>query len=186
MKLKSMALWMRRYTTAVAVAATMIVAMPAQAQDPTAEHVAAARATIAALGATDQFDAILLNAAQNIKSNLIQTAPNLQEIISATVDETAIEMAGRRADLEREAATIYARSFSIDELNAIEAFYVSDAGKKLISAGPIVTRELLQAAEVWSNGISRDLAAATQKALIARLGETPAGTTTDGATDTSQ
>ncbi len=182
MKQMSMATGLRRNILAIAVAATMVSAMPAGAQEPTDEHVAAARATIAAIRATDQFDAILPNAAQNLKSNLIQTAPNLQEIISATVDETAIEMAGRRADLEREAATIYARSFTIDELKAIEAFYVSDAGKKLIDTGPIVTRELLQAAEVWSNGIARDLSAATQEALRARIGETP----TDGGADTSQ
>lgn len=185
MKQLSMATGLRRCAMAIAVTTAMMMALPAQAQEPSDEHVAAARATIAAIKATDQFDAILLNAAQNLKSNLIQTAPNLQEIITATVDETAIEMAGRRADLEREAATIYARSFTIDELNAIEAFYVSDAGKKLISTGPIVTRQLLQAAEVWSNGISRDLATATQEALRARLGETPTDNA-DGATDTSQ
>jgi len=176
MKQLSMALGWRRSVLVAAAAVAIGLVAPVQAQEPSDEHLAAARAAINALNATDQFDAILPNAAQNLKATLIQTAPNLQEAISATVDEMALEMAGRRADLEREAAAIYARSFNMDELAAIEAFYASGPGQKLLQAGPLVTRELLQAAEVWSNGISRDLATATDAALRARLGETPAET----------
>ena len=49
--------------------------------------------------------------------------------------------------------------FSEADLNAIAEFYNSDAGKKLISDGPIVTRELFKAADIWQRGIARDLAA---------------------------
>ncbi|MCP4319392.1 MAG: DUF2059 domain-containing protein [Hyphomicrobiales bacterium] len=181
----SMALGIRRCSLAIATAAMVSLAASAQAQEPSAEHLAAARAAINAISATDQFDAILPNAAQNLKTTLIQTAPNLQEVISVTVDETAIEMAGRRADLEREAAAIYAKNFSVEELSSIRTFYDSEAGKKLLETGPIVTRELLQAAEVWSNGISRDLTTATEAALRATLGETPTeAPTEESSTDT--
>ena len=173
MKQMSMAAIIRRCSLAATAAAMVAMAAPALAQEPSAEHVSAARAALDALDATDQFDAILPNAAQSLKTQLIQTAPNLQEVISVTVDETALSMAGRRADLEREAATIYAKNFSVEELNAIRTFYQSEAGKALLSKGPIVTRELLQAAEVWSNGINRDLATATEEALRATVGETP-------------
>lgn len=180
MKQMSMALSIRRYGVAAAIVAAVGLGAPVQAQEPSEEHLAAARGALDAINATDQFDAILPNAAQNLKTTLIQTAPNLQEVISVTVDETAIEMAGRRADLEREAALIYARNFSAQELKDIQAFYASESGRKLLELGPIATRQLLQAAEVWSNGISRDLAAATDKALRARVGEAPAeGTSTD-------
>ncbi|MEM6462091.1 MAG: DUF2059 domain-containing protein [Pseudomonadota bacterium] len=169
-----------RVALALAAMAAVVFAAPAKAQDPSAEHLAAARAAINAIRATEQFDAILPNAAQNLKASLIQTAPNLQEVITVTVDETAIEMAGRRADLEREAAIIYTRNFSLEELNAIRTFYESEAGQKLLETGPVATRELLQAAEVWSNGINRDLSTATEQALRASLGEPPAeGSDTD-------
>lgn len=163
----------RRILSVSAAAVMLGVAAPVFAQEPTEDHMRAARATIQSLGATDQFDVILPNAALNLKATLIQTAPNLQDVISVTVDETAIGLAGRRADLEREAAAIYARNFTVEELVAIRTFYDSDAGKKLLTTGPIVTRELLQAAEVWSNGVARDLATATEEALVARLGENP-------------
>lgn len=177
MKQMSMAMSARLCSLAVVAAAMVSLATSAKAQEPSAEHLAAARGAITAIGATDQFDVILPNAAQNLKTQLIQTAPNLQEVISVTVDETAIEMAGRRADLEREAAAIYAKTFTVEELNAISTFYQSEAGLKLLQAGPTVTRELLQAAEVWSNGINRDLTTATEEALRAALGEAPTEST---------
>ena len=173
MKQMRMAATIRRCSLAVATVAMVGLAAPTLAQEPSAEHISAARAALDALRATDQFDAILPNAAQQLKTTLIQTAPNLVDVISVTVDETALSMAGRRADLEREAATIYARNFSVDELNAIRDFYASTAGQALLDKGPVVTRELLQAAEVWSNGIQRDLGSATEETLRATVGEAP-------------
>ena len=82
----------------------------------------------------------------------------MQPLISSVVDEKALAIAARRADLEREAALTYARVFSEEQLNAIADFYSSDAGQKLLSDGPIVTRELFRAAEIWESafpGISR-------------------------------
>jgi uncharacterized protein len=164
---------MRGLKWLAAGAFVLIVQLPVLAQEPTAEHLAAAREAITALHATEQFDAILPNAAQGLKVSLIQTAPNLQDIISATVDETALSMVGRRTDLEREAAKIYANNFSIEELQAISAFYNSPAGTKLLEAGPEATRELLRAAEIWSNGVSRDLTVQVDEALKASVGEAP-------------
>ena len=185
MRQMSLAFGLRSTALALAAVATIGLSGTAVAQEPSAEHLKAARDAMTAIRATDQFDAILPATAQNLKTTLIQTAPNLQDVISVTVDETALGMVGRRADLEREAATIYARNFSIEELEAISAFYASDAGQKLLEAGPIATRDLLQAAEVWSNGIARDLATATEEALVARLGENPTGGS-EGADEQSQ
>lgn len=81
----------------------------------------------------------------------------MQDAITATVDAKALELAPRRADLEREAALTYARAFSVEELKAISTFYSSEAGKKLLKDGPIATRELMKAADIWAAGINRDL-----------------------------
>lgn len=129
-----------------------------QAQEISPAHLAAARSAVAAIGATEQFDGILPRAAGALKSELIQKDPNLEAIITKTVDDKALALASRRADLETEAARVYANAFSEEELTSISTFYNSEAGKKLIAEGPIVTREVLRAAEIWQNGIARDLA----------------------------
>src|SRR5690349_2998303 len=94
-------------------------AIQAQAQDIPEAHLAAARQAITSLNVTDRYDNILPTLAERLKAQFIQSSPNFQDQISAIVDEQALALASRRADLEKEAATIYAKSFSVEELNTI-------------------------------------------------------------------
>ncbi|WP_113260671.1 DUF2059 domain-containing protein [Agrobacterium cavarae] len=143
----------------------LVFGTAARAQEISAEHIAAAKQAITALGVTDRFDNILPGLAERLKSELIQSSPNVEDQITATVDAKALELAPRRADLEREAALTYARAFSVEELKAISTFYNSDAGKKLLKDGPIATRELMKAADIWAAGINRDLNASSMAEL---------------------
>ncbi len=174
---------LRLMTASAAVALTVALA-PVSAQDISETHLAAARAAISAIHATDDFDNVLPQAATALKSELIRKNPDLVELINTTVDEQAIELASRRVDLEREAAQAYARVFSEQELNDIRTFYESPTGKKLLSDGPIVSREVLKAGEIWRRGIARDLAQMVgqkiQTTVAPKEGAAPAG---DGAND---
>jgi hypothetical protein len=137
----------------------LAIAAPAMAEENIPpSHLKAARAAVAAIHATEDFDKVLPQAAAALKQELIQKNPDLQEIIVQTVDEQTLALAARRADLEKEAALAYARVFSEQDLSAIATFYTSDTGKKLLSDGPIVSRELFKAADIWQRGIARDLA----------------------------
>ncbi|WP_421913019.1 DUF2059 domain-containing protein [Mesorhizobium sp.] len=157
----------RRFSAIVAASAVLAFSSPAFSQDVTESHLKAARAAIQAIHATDTFDNILPNAAVALESQLIQKNPDMQELIGKTVAEKAMGLASRRADLEKEAALAYAKIFSEKELNDIAAFYASDAGKKLLDNGPNVTRELVKAADIWRNGVGRDLAQQVGETLAA-------------------
>lgn len=148
----------RRWAAAAGAIAFLALVQPAAAQDISDAHLAAARTAIGAMGVTAQFDEILPQAAQALKAELIQKNPDLQGTIIQLVDETALSLAARRGDLEREAAMAYARVFSEAHLNEISAFFNSEAGKKLISDGGIADREIFQAANIWQRGVARDLA----------------------------
>ncbi|TWG49589.1 hypothetical protein L610_000700000350 [Aminobacter sp. J44] len=148
----------RRLAALAGALALLTVAQPAFAQEISDSHLAAARTAIGALGATAEFDVILPQAAQALKTELIQKNPDMQADIIEIVDKTALSLAARRGDLEREAGLAYARVFTEQQLNEIATFYQSETGKKLISDGAIVMREVYRAAEIWQNGIARDLA----------------------------
>lgn len=148
---------MKRPLIFLAAAAFLGGAMPASAQEVSESHLAAARAAMTALGATRPFDTIILELADQLKRQLYQKNPDMEEVISDVVDEVAIGLASRRSDLERESALVYASGFSEQELNEIASFYASETGKKMISQTPIIARELLNRAEIWRLGISRDL-----------------------------
>lgn len=140
-----------------ALALTVFVVPSVMAQEFTDAHLAAARSAIDAINATDPFDNILPAAAERIKSRLISNNLDLEDAISQTVDEQALELVSRRGDLEQEAARIYAAAFTEEELNAIAQFYQTEVGKKLLQNGPIVSREVNSAAAIWGRGIERDL-----------------------------
>ena len=173
-----------RRLTGRAIAAPVLVALalagPASAQDVSDAHLAAARDAVGAIGATQQFDNILLGAALNLKSQLIQTNPDQQAVISATVDEVALQLAGRRGDLETEAARVYANYFTEGELASIAEFYGSEAGQKLIANGPQATRDVLRAADIWGRGIGRDLAQSVGTVLQERIGGAAPAQAPDG------
>ncbi len=160
----------RRLSAALAASAIVALSSPAFSQDVSESHLKASRAAITAIHATDGFDNILPQAAAALEQQLIQKNPDMQELISKTVSEKALALASRRADLEKEAATVYAKVFSEQELNDIAAFYNSEAGKKLLANGPVVTRDLVKAADIWQNGIARDLAQQVGEALQAAAG----------------
>ncbi|KAB1125761.1 DUF2059 domain-containing protein [Neorhizobium galegae] len=142
---------------AVAILFSGAFTVSARAQEVSEAQLAAARDAITALNVTDRYDNILPNLAERLKAQFIQASPNFQGQISNVVDEQALVLAPRRADLEKEAATIYAKSFSADELKSISTFFNTETGKKLLTTQPLVSRELTKAAEIWANGISRDL-----------------------------
>jgi hypothetical protein len=150
----------RRAAFAVSALALIATAIPAFAEETaiSESHLKAARAAVTAIHATQDFDSILPQAAAALKQELIQKNPDLQEIIIKTVDEETLKLVGRRTDLEKEAALAYAKVFSEDDLNAIATFYNSPTGVKLLSDGPIVTREVFKAADIWQRGVARDLA----------------------------
>ncbi|SHI65134.1 hypothetical protein SAMN02745911_0761 [Aureimonas altamirensis DSM 21988] len=146
-----------RRSMCAAAALLILSAVPASAQEISPSHLAAARQAVDAIDTTEQFDQILLNAATQIKAELIVNNPNLQSEISTMVDDNAIALAPRRADLENEIARIYAKIFTEQELREIGQFYASEAGRKLLAQGPAAVRETMGAADIWANGIVRDL-----------------------------
>ncbi|MDQ0453870.1 DUF2059 domain-containing protein [Rhizobium paknamense] len=154
-----------RMAAGVMVAASLLAGPAAKAQDVSDAQVQAARAAITSLGVTNIFDNILPNLAAQLKGQLIQGYPNLQDQINKTVDQQAIALASRRGDLEKEAAVVYAKAFTEDELKQISAFFNSPAGKKLLKDQPVANRELGKAADIWAAGIARDLEKNTNDAL---------------------
>jgi hypothetical protein len=171
----------RRLFAIAATSAIVALSSPAFSQDVPESHLKAARAAIAAIHATDSFDNILPQAAGALEQQLIQKNPDMQALIASTVSEKALALAARRSDLEKEAALAYAKVFSEEDLNTIATFYDSEAGKKLLKEGPVVTRELVKAAEIWQNGIARDLAQQVGESLAKAAGSkaqpAPADTT---------
>ncbi len=158
---------------ALAMLVSGATTLSANAQEVTDAQLAAAREAISSLKVTDLYDSILPSVAERLKGQYIQASPNFQNQISSVVDAQALALAPRRADLEKEAATIYAKTFTVEELRSISTFFNTETGKKLLTNQPLVTRELGKAAQIWANGISRDLTNQSTDKLKGIIDATP-------------
>jgi len=163
----------RSFFVGVGISALLTIAgalSPLRAQEISDAHVSAARAAVAAIKATDQFDSFLSNMSFELKNELMRKDPNLEAVISQTVEEEAIKLAPRRGDLEKEVALAYARHFTQEDLTNIASFYNSEAGQKLLSQGPTAMNDTLAAFDIWRQGLAQDLSVNVARSLNEKLG----------------
>ena len=157
----------RRVIAALATVAVLAGVSLVSAQEISDSHLKAARAAITSIKAIDSMDAILPQANQMLKVELIQKNPDLEADIVRIVDEETLAIAPRRGDLEKEVAIAFAKAFTEQELTEIANFHNSPTGKKFLSDSPIVGREVSKAVDIWQLGIARDLSQAVGKKLAA-------------------
>jgi len=133
------------------------VSQSVRAQELSKSHMAAAKKAIIATNSTSKLNDILPAASLRLTDQLISNRPDLAAQISLMVNETALELAPRRGDLQVEVAKIYGRIFKEDELLEISKFFATETGQKFLVQLPLVVREVDKASRVWGTGISRDL-----------------------------
>jgi hypothetical protein len=137
----------------------------AYAQELSASHVAVAVEVVRAAGATRGFDNVLPGLANQVIDRLIRLRPDLHKEIIATVQEAALKLAVRRAELDNDIARIWAKRFTEDELRYLLGFYTSDAGKKFSDVGPLVVGEAMQSVERWTGRVGEELFEKTREEL---------------------
>jgi hypothetical protein len=141
---------------ALVVTATVLAA-PGRADEITPERMAAALEAVHSAKASKGFDNVLPMVTEKVQDQIIRLRPDLYKQITDTVQQQALKLIARRADLDNDVARIWANAFSEEELNAITAFYKSPAGLKFVDIGPKVIGESLQAVKRWSDRIGEEL-----------------------------
>lgn len=154
--------------TAGALLALAVLASPASAQDFSEAHMAAARETIAAARASEQFDQLLPMLADQAKALFQRSNPSLVAEIDEVVNTVALDLAKRRPELERELERVWAARFTEQELKEIAAFYSSDVGKKFGQLMPLVIQDSMRSAGIWRDAISTELVTKAREELIKR------------------
>lgn len=159
-----------RKTISAAFAASLfaasIVAAPAvRAQELSAEHVQIAIEVVRSAGASRGFDNVLPILAGQVTDRLIRVRPDLHKQITAAVEAVAIKLAVRRAELDGEIARIWAKFFTVEELQSLLAFYQSPAGKKFVDVGPQTVAESFQVVDRWSQRVGEELLEKTREEL---------------------
>lgn len=138
------------------------------AEDFAKDHIAAAKAAIEASHVADGIDNILIGVTQQTKALLVRTNPALSAQIDEVTNAAAIELAGRRPELDRQIQEIWAARFSKAELDEIAKFYNSPVGQKLTKETNGIVQMTAVAAQVWQQKIGQDLLARVREEMKKR------------------
>ena len=144
------------------------VAPAAFAQEITASHLAVALDVVKSAKASRGFDNVLPLLAEQVENKLIRVRPDLNKEIVVAVEDAALKLSSRRADLDKDVARIWAKAFTEEELQTIATFYKTSAGQKFADVGAQVVAESYQAVGHWSDRVGEELLQKSKDGLKAQ------------------
>jgi hypothetical protein len=146
---------MRKATQAAAVGIMLALsAVSAQAQQPSAGALAAAKELVATTGTATVFAPLVAGVVEQSKILFLQQNPALAKDLDEVAAKLKAEYGPKTAELDNEVARLYAVSFSEQELKDILAFYKGPAGQKLLKLQPGIIDNSMKFAQDWANKLS--------------------------------
>lgn len=139
------------------IAATLVLAGPALAQQPSASSLKMAGEISKLTGADEVFAPLIPGVIEQARLFFVQQDPTLTNDATAVANELRKELEPRLQEVYSKVTQIYASHFTEPELKEILAFYTSPAGKKLLAEQPKVVDESLKFAQEWSASLSDEV-----------------------------
>jgi hypothetical protein len=149
----------------VIAALLLLSAGATQAQTPSPEAMSAARTLVTTLKLSDQYKALLPVILLSIKPGLTQDRPEIEQDYNSLLPSIADAYAPYYNSMIDAAATIYATTFTTEELRQIETFYRSEAGQKLLQKSQVITEQVMQVGRDGGRKASDDLKVRLTEAL---------------------
>ena len=146
-----------KFYASLAGLAFLIVAGAAQAQEPPAAAIAAAKELIELKGATNMFDPVVPGVIETAKNMFLQTNLSLSKDLNEVAAQLKKDYAAKRSEISTEMARTYAQQFSEKEIRDAAAFYKSPLGKKLIELEPKVLEQSMTNIQNWADRFSEEV-----------------------------
>jgi len=126
---------------AMVLALVSALSCRAMAQAPPPEALAAARDLVVTMKLSDQYKAMLPAILLGLKPVLAQDRPEIERDYDAMGAMMVDAYAPFYNAMLDAAASVYASSFTVEELRQIEAFYRLPAGQKLLEKSPALAQQ---------------------------------------------
>jgi hypothetical protein len=155
---------------ALFVAVMMLAALSgtSSAQAPDKARLAAAKQMMEMAGSAAQFDQVMPLMSQQMSQAFKNLAPGSATEIDDVFRQLVPRFVARKGELLDQIAALYATEMTLDELNAIVAFYKSPAGEKFSSVQPKILRESMALGQRWGQRIGAEFAEEARRELKKR------------------
>lgn len=135
---------------------------------PSASAVAAATELLTIKKANQIYQNIVPTVIQRTKDAILQTNVNYQKDLNEIALKLASEFAGKRDEVAKAMAEIYATNFTEQELRELIAFYKSPLGQKFLDVEPKSIAGSIAFMNDWANAFSNEVAAKFRAEMRAR------------------
>jgi hypothetical protein len=155
---------------ALLIAVTMLTALSgvARTQAPDASRIAAAKQMMEVAGSAAQFDQVMPLMSQQMSQAFKNIAPGNATEIDDVFRQLVPKFIERKGELLDQIAALYATEMTLDELNAIVAFYKSPAGVKFAAVQPKILRDSMALGQRWGQKIGAEFADEARRELKKR------------------
>lgn len=143
-------------------------AAQAKPQEFAKDHLASAKAAIDASHMFANLDQILIGITLQTKSTLTKASPSLGSQIDEVTNKVAIDLAGKRPELDRQLQIAWASRFTKAELDELTKFLNSPTGQKWTKELSGVIGGSGQAIQAWQKSIADEMLAKSREELIKR------------------
>ncbi len=132
---------------------------------PTPEHIAKARQLILATGISRSFQIIIPEFMDQIGNTLTQARPELVHDMNLVLDGLRPEFDSQSEEMIDLSARIYATLLSEKDIDAILAFFNSEAGKRYVGAQPMFLNQLVSGMQAWQQKIAVNMMARVRQEM---------------------
>jgi len=145
------------WLAASCVAVFVLVAGPAHPQSPPPDALTAARELITTMQTADQFKAILPVVIRNLKPAIVQGRPEVERDFDAIMPIMLDAMNARVSEIVDQITALYARTFTVDELREVTAFYRGPTGQKFLQRLPQITQESMAIGQKFGQSVATEM-----------------------------
>jgi hypothetical protein len=137
----------------------------ARAQTPAPEAVAAAKELVQTMHLNDQYNAVIPGIFKNLKPAIVQGRAEVEQQYDTIAPAMIDAFRQRVSEMSDAAAIVYARNFSIDDIHALNDFYKTPAGQRLLQKMPAISQEMMGAGMKFGQSIGGEV----QKRMVDEL-----------------
>lgn len=141
---------------------------PAQSQELSPDHLALARKYVDLTDKSQIYERALIQTGINSMRTILSQNPEITDEVGDAIGEVIKFYSSGKDELFDQFARIYALKFTIEELNAITAFYETDAGAKLATVNSNVNDELTAVLQIFQANLNTEFFAKVRAELRAK------------------
>ena len=131
--------------------------LPANAQELSPEHIAAARKYVDLSYKITSFEQSVIQAGIDVSDAILRADPTLEEQSDKAIGDAIGYFAEQKDDVLNQFARVYALQFSMDELAEMNAFYESPTGQKLASIQPKIDQSVVKLFTVYVENMRKEM-----------------------------